>query len=274
MSTKSPIVFTTMVIRSNNRRVSEQQPKKRVIRRRRPSDPNDPAKERARKLRMYFSEETERSVIAYQETLDVVERNVIYRRDIAPAFEKMAENLINIHRFTDVTFEELKADCIAFLFETLPKWDKTRGTAAFSYFNVVGKNFLINRTKQRQQRTKRNVPIDDDAQMSTRELKVVENHSVLPAQDVVYEEKQAMGDLLDIFAEVREYVQTPNELTVINSIITIFENIDSVDFFTRTAAVIYIKELSGLSSKQLATAMQNIKKLYREIKDCDLELFG
>lgn len=254
--------------------VDAAQKKKKVIRRRRPHDPNDPAQEKARKSRQYFSKETELSVIEFQKSSSLIERNVIYTRDLAPAFEKMVENLINIHRFTDVSFEELKADCIAFLFEALPKWDSTRGTLAFSYFNIVGKNFLINRTKQRQQRAKRNVQIDDSDQMSHRELGMVENHSVLPSQDSVVEDRQAIATLLEIMLEIRDYIQTENELAAINSIITIFENVDSIDFFTRTAASIYIKELSGLSSKQLAIAMQNVKRLYREIKGIDLELFG
>lgn len=249
-------------------------PKKRVIRRRRPHDPNDPEKEKARQLRMYFNKQTEQAVIEFQRSLDPVEKQSIYVRGIAPAFEQMVENLINIHRFTDVSPLELKCDCISFLYEALPKWDCTRGTAAFSYFNVVGKNFLINRVKMRQHRAHRNASIDDEMLLSRSEMRIIENHDVLPAPDLDMDSRQNAVNMLDMLNEVRDYVETPNELAVINSIITMFENIDTIDFFTRTAAVIYMKELSGLSSKQLSTAMQGIKRLYREIKGIDLELFG
>ena len=223
---------------------------------------------------MYFNEETEKAVIAFQVSLDPEERKLIYIRGIAPAFEKMVENLINIHKFTDVSLDELKCDCIAFLYETLPKWDSKRGTAAFSYFNVVGKHFLINRVKSRQQRARRGISMDDETLLSQTELRLIELHDLLPSQDSAMDSQQTVAGLFSILNEVRTYVETPNELAVINSIITMFENIDTVDFFTRTAAVIYIKELSGLSSKQLSTAMHNIKRLYREIKGIDLELFG
>ena len=51
----------------------------------------------------------------------------------------------------------------------------------------------------------------------------------------------------------------------INSIITIFENIDEVDLLNKNAILLYMRELSGLSPKQLTTTMQSIKKYYKKL---------
>jgi DNA-directed RNA polymerase specialized sigma24 family protein len=258
--------------------VTEEQKPKKIIKRRRPSDPNDPEKEKARKLRQYFSQRTQDAIIKYQTLLQdptkVAEKNAVYTTEIAPAFEKLVENLINIHKFTSLydSYEDLKSDCTNFLFETIPKWQPDRGTMAFSYFNVVAKNCLINRVKQKNQRLRRNVSIDNETLMSQNELRIIEEHNTIPSQDAVVESRSATREMIAVFYSIRECVHTENELVCINSIITLFENIDGLDIFAKSAVLLYIRELSGLSPKQLTTAMQGIKKHYKKFKaDADLD---
>ena len=66
--------------------------------------------------------------------------------------------------------------------------------------------------------------------------------------------------------EIRTKVKTENELSCINSIITIFEKIDDIDLLNKSAILLYMRELSGLSPKQLTTTMQSVKKHYRRMK--------
>ena len=102
--------------------------------------------------KMYFNADTQAAIVEYQGLKDDKKaRDAIYMTRIAPAFTALVDNLVNIHRFAAVneTVEELKFDCVHFLFETIHKFDSTRGTNAFSYFNVVAKNWLIIRTKQK-----------------------------------------------------------------------------------------------------------------------------
>ena len=66
--------------------------------------------------------------------------------------------------------------------------------------------------------------------------------------------------------DIRSKVKTENELTCINAIITIFENIDDIDLLNKSAILLYMRELSGLTPKQLTTTMQSIKKHYKKIK--------
>ena len=95
--------------------------------------------------KLYFHAGTQDAIVRYQKSTENGDRNRIYVQEIYPAFEKLAENLMNIHRFTSLhdSFDDLRNDCVNFLFETLLKFDATRGTNAFSYFNVCAKNFLI-----------------------------------------------------------------------------------------------------------------------------------
>ena len=78
-------------------------------------------------------------------------------------------------------------------------------------------------------------------------------------------ESTAKG-IIELLYEIRTKAKTENELAAINSIVTIFENIDEIDFLNKSAILLYMRELSGLSPKQLTTALQSVKKSYKRLK--------
>jgi hypothetical protein len=234
-------------------------------------------REKAKQDRMYFNANTQAAIVAFQiadKAGDRKERDRLYVTGILPAFEKLVENLINIHKFSSMydSYDDLKNDCVNFLYETLHKFDPTRGTNAFSYYNVCCKNFLIIRTKQKSQRIKRSVSLDDVDSLSQNELHIIEDHNTIPGQDTVLDREDDVREVINVLHEIRNQVKTPNELTCINSIITIFENIDDLDLLNKSAILLYLRELSGLSPKQLTTTLQTIKRSYRTFK-IDPELF-
>lgn len=226
-------------------------------------------KAKAKAARMYFNANTQAAICAYQVAKeDRKERERLYVKEIMPAFQKLVENLINIHKFTSLydTYDDLKNDCVNFLFETIGKFDGNRGTNAFSYFNVVAKNWLIIRTKQKSQRIKRSVSLDDPDSLSANEHRIIEDHCTIPGQDQALEDASTAINIIEMLYEIRSKAKSENELACINSIITIFENIDDIDLLNKSAIRLYMHELSGLSPKQLTTTMQQIKKHYRRMK--------
>lgn len=226
--------------------------------------------------KMYFHAGTQAAIVAYQQSTLAKEREKIYVTDIMPAFQKLAENLINIHKFSAMheSYDDLKNDCVNFLFETISKFDATRGTNAFSYFNVVAKNWLVIKTKQKTTRSRRSVSLDDPDALNAHETKIIEDHCTIPSQDVILEQQNSAQGIVDMLYEIRGKSKTENELVCINSIITIFENIDDLDLLNKGAILLYLRELSGLSPKQLTTTMQQIKRHYRRIKtDARFRLF-
>lgn len=221
------------------------------------------------KQNFYFHEGTHAAIVAYQKTSDLKEREKLYVTEIAPAFEKLVENLINIHKFTSLhdSYSDLKNDCVHFLFETLHKFDPTRGTNPFSYFNVVGKHFLIIRAKQRTLNSHRMVSIDDIEQFTQLERQTLDERDVIPSQEVLLQQFAVAGNIVDTLYEVRTAVHSDNELRCINALITIFENIDSVPIpNNKSAAMTYVREQTRLTPKQLATSMQSIKRAFERIR--------
>jgi hypothetical protein len=218
--------------------------------------------------RFYFTSDTQVAICEFQQALDKRVREKLYVEQILPAFEKLVENLINIHKFSGLhdTYDDLKNDCVNFLFETIHKFNGSMGTNAFSYFNVVAKNWLIIKTKQKSHRGRRDVSIDDPQGLRIDEMQLIEEQSMVPSQDAIMEGIENISNILKLLYEIRTKVRVENELLCINSIITIFENINDVDILNKSAILLYIRELSGLSPKQLMTSMQVVKKHYNKMK--------
>jgi hypothetical protein len=161
-----------------------------------------------------------------------------------------------------------------FLFETLLKFDPSRGTNAFSYFNVCAKNFLIIKTKKKSQILKRNVSLDDPESLCQSDQSTIEDSQQVQSQEVLLEQAMTANGIVEVLYLIRDEVKTENELVCVNSIITIFESIDDLDFMNKSAVLLYMRELSGLSPKQLTTSLMSIKKYYQLLKeDDDLEDF-
>lgn len=224
-------------------------------------------KEEKTNLKLYFNEETHKSIVKFQSEFDKKERDKLYVEKIMPAFEKLVENLINIYKFTSMhdTYEDLKVDCVNFLFETIHKFDETRGTNAFSYFNVVAKNWLIIKTKQKAQKLKKIVSLDDPDSLTSHESCLIEEYNYLPFKDT-NAELLNRKEIIQMLYSVRAKAKSENELSCINSIITIFENLDDIDLLNKSAILLYMRELSGLSPKQMTTTMQAIKGYYKKLK--------
>jgi len=223
-----------------------------------------PAKKKKKKP--YFGKDAHNSIVEYQAAETRKEKHKIYIDQIKPSFEKLSENLIFIHGFSKSRphFELLKADCVSFLYETLEKFDPARGSKAFSYFNVCAKNFLIIQSKKRLKNEIRHVSIDDQ-NLSIREKNTIEQHQVVPSQEDVFIREEDKLILLDLVDEIHKKLSNQNEIECIKAVKILFENIDDLDFLNKRAIFVYLREISGLSPKQLSVAMSNIRKHYREL---------
>ena len=101
-------------------------------------------KKRRKKSKMYFGTPVQEAIIRYNDSSNPVIKNRIYQEHIHAAFNKMAENLIHTFKFYyfDYPFEEVKNEVVSFMVMQLPKYQPDKGRA-FSYFSIVGKNYLI-----------------------------------------------------------------------------------------------------------------------------------
>lgn len=225
---------------------------------------------------LYFNSGTQAAIVEYQQLLDPIQKNAVYVARIHPAFVKLVENLINIHKFSSLhdTQDILLSDCVVFLYESIRKFDPTRGTNAFSYFNIVAKHWLIIRSKQKATRLKKGVSLSDRDALSKVDAQAIDDYSVVESQDETLFRSELTSRIVVVMREIRTKLKTPNELACIDAIASLFERADEIDIVNKSAALLYIREMSGLTPKQLTLSLYNVKKLYKELRgDDDLGIF-
>ena len=80
-------------------------------------------------------------------------------------------------------------------------------------------------------------------------------------------------EIMETLLKIKDRVDSKNDISCINAIILVFETVDQLDFLNKRAIFVYVRDISGLNSKQLSAAMSSIRKLYREIKNEKTDLF-
>ena len=111
----------------------------------------------------YFTKVHQEAIVEFCKSECSKEKERLYTDVIREALEKLSENLIYVYGFHKQhdNVDTLKQDCVINLYETLHKFDHTKGHRAFSYFNVVAKHWLIIHSRKKNKRAYRMVSIDD-----------------------------------------------------------------------------------------------------------------
>ena len=73
------------------------------------------------------------------------------------------------------------------------------------------------------------------------------------------------NEMFKVIDELETRVKKPNEVLCVEAIRTVFNNVENLDFLNKRAIYVYIREISGLNSKQLSVAMSRIRKHYKAI---------
>ena len=217
------------------------------------------AKKRGRKSkRQYFTEDTELAIIEYLASEDQVFRNKVYNERIHHSFYKLAENLIHTFKFyyTEVDdLEDLKHEVICFLLEKLHYFKAGKGKA-FSYFSIVGKNYLILYNNKNYAKKKGKADL----------IEVDTDNTILNN----FENKEKLADkidFLDLFVEKMEFklpivFSKPDDLIVADAVLTLFKKRDTLEIFNKKALYIYIREITGCDTPSITKVTKNMKQYY------------
>ena len=220
------------------------------------------AKKRGRKSKIqYFTEDTEHAIIEYLASEDQDERNRIYNSRIHHSFYKLAENLIHTFKFyyTEVDdLEDLKHEVICFLLEKLHYFKAGKGKA-FSYFSIVGKNYLIlyNNTNYKKKK------ITTDPSAADEDDKVI--HELGRP-----ERKQDMKDFIDYFTEYIDkhmfrMFKKENDRKVCDAVNVLFKRRENLEIFNKKALYIYIRGITNVDTPVITKVTKILKKKYHDL---------
>ena len=113
--------------------------------------------------------------------------------------------------------------------------------------------------------------IDDTGSSMSAEAILASSGKVVPPPSQNMVKKQNIRTIHEMLSAMKSKVRTESEIKCMDAIITIFNTVDDLDFLNKRAIFVYVRELSGLNSKQLSVCMSNIRKIYREIAGPDKE---
>ena len=79
------------------------------------------------------------------------------------------------------------------------------------------------------------------------------------------EKEEQIEEMRQLFGEIRKRVRNEKEIRCIDAIVEIFNKVDELDFLNKRAIFVYVRELSGLNSKQLSVCMSSIRNIYKQL---------
>jgi hypothetical protein len=216
-------------------------------------------------MAQYFNRDTDIALEKFLLATDPKEKHEVFDKGIRPAFEKLVENLIFVYGFYSLDdVETLKREGLSNLYEMIPKFDPTKGTKGFSYFNVVAKNWFIQKSKERNKknRIESELHVDLDHETAVNDP----NFAVAPYEDQV-EERERWIMFYEAMESWRGRLTKKTETQVLEAVIFIMRNPDLVPIYNKKAVYLYLRELTSLNTKQVVVNLKKIKALYDEWKN-------
>ena len=211
--------------------------------------------------KMYFTSDTEKAIIKYNNEKDIEIRNEIYVDEIKPCFDKLVENVFNTFKFTyfDNSPIEIQKETIAHLVANMHKFEEGKGKA-FSYFSIVAKNYLIFHNNNNYKRFNQHVDISETPSDTTVCLQTTDSyHDEL-------ETSEFMKLMVDYWERnIGKIFTKQRDLNIANAVIELFRNSDRIDSFNKKALYLYIREISSCKTQQITKVINKMKQYQNTI---------
>ena len=225
-------------------------------------------RKRKKKSRIYFGTPVQEAIIRYNETDNLAIKNRIYSEHIAKAFDKLAENLIHTFKFYyfDFPLSEVKHEVVSFMVMQMPKYQADKGRA-FSYFSVVGKNWLILHNNNNYKKMKIHDPLD--VLDYKRNLSSERSTSEVDEFNIEF-----VNQMIDYWENnITNIFRRQKDILVADSVIEIFRRRQNIENFNKKALYIMIREMTG-SNTQHITRIINVMKKYNKRLQQEFEKHG
>jgi len=210
----------------------------------------------------YFTSVHEDAIVKYANTEDRDLRGKLYGEYIQPAFDQMVDKIIYTYRFTTLpNIDYLKADCKVWLTTILNKYDPNKGSKAFSYFSVVTKNWFIHKVKRTKKRNQTEIFMEDILSQLDENL-ISQEPTYLQTRSEI-EFWNSLNNEIDTWDS---FMLKENERRVLMAVRILFESADQIEIFNKKAIYLYLREITGLNTKQVVNNLNKLRKRYRTFK--------
>jgi hypothetical protein len=210
----------------------------------------------------YFTEETEKAIVGYCATEDLSIRTKLYIEQIQPAFNELVDKIVYTYKFTSLqNIDVHKDDCKIWLTTILGKFNPDKGAKAFSYFSVVTKNWFTHKAKKQSLKSRREIQYDSM-------IKEVEATTAVGIKTIVEEreEQEYWQFLLKEVSNWQNLNLKDNEKKVLDAVLLLMTNIEQIEIFNKKAIYLYMREITGLNTKQIVSCLKKMREKYATFK--------
>jgi hypothetical protein len=234
--------------------------------------PKRPRKKRGQNAsRMYFTQETEDAIVAYNKETDVEKREVIFREKIYLAFQKLVENIFNTFKFSyfETGPQDVQKECLSHLVANIHKFDPNRQSKtnpnnkakAYSYFSIIAKHHLILLNNTNYKKWLQSVEISEER----------DEHTVQLQQDDKHYAQQEMNDFIRLLVEfweknINKIFTKQRDLNIANAVVELFRKSDRIDAYNKKALYLYIREMAKCKTQQITKVINRMKQYHDTIQ--------
>lgn len=238
---------------------------------------------------MYFGKEQEKQVLKYLQTRD----ENLYHREVHKLLKNIAYGVAAKMKMKPASLYQSRAvkdGCVSLMWEKLTStWDPNKGRA-YSYLTAIAQNYYCSVWRAYHKKVK---TLYKTGQEIDRIYHAAHNPSLNSnvrgqigsiEEFIIKEEaeKERFDTALQVAEEVRNRQKDGylgahgvNDASVAEAVMYILENADDVVIFNKKAIYLYMRELTGLSTKQIVHVLTKMRKRYdnRKISQNNFPIF-
>ena len=218
-----------------------------------------------RKKNNYFTKVHEEAIVKYALSTSRQEKSQLYMSLIQPAFDEMVNKIIFTYKFNNLpNIDYLRDDCKIWLTTILDKYDPNKGSKAFSYFSVVTKNWFIHKVKKNSKQLKRESSYEEIVSKGGSDSLGASSNTIEYTEK--REELEFWMSLLNQLEKWDSDNLKANEKAVLQAVKVLLTNVDDIEIFNKKAVYLYLRELTGLNTKQVVNNLNKLREKYKFFK--------
>ena len=168
---------------------------------------------------------------------------------------KIIEDIYNCTAFFDYPFEEVKHEVVSFLVMQMPKYKADKGRA-FSYFSVIGKNYLILNNNNNYKKMK-----------THDEVKVLDFKRNVLSESIQEQADEFNIQFVDQMLEywdnnITNIFRRQKDILVADAVLELFRRRKNIENFNKKALYIMIREMTGSNTQHITRVINQMKRYY------------
>lgn len=228
-----------------------------------------------KKKKNYYGPEQEEAVVRFLEAETQYEKEKIYREHLREPIDKLIENIIRTYKLyrASYEFEDLHSDTLSFLATKFEKFKPEKGKKSYSYFGTICKNYLFGEMVKEYKRGTSLVDIDKNQN----DVLKKDGYTYTIDEEEIDFTNFLEGLALSVREELKEDGLSDNEFKVGYALAKILEDWRELfsdvndgknsTKFNKNLILLYIRNMTGLNTKEIRNSMKRFKSLYKMFKN-------